>query len=317
MDGVEGLLHHGNWSRIDPSVSGFDSWMIDRTIFDPGIVPPPNTFTILEGSFDKELIINNLKALGYQKVDYYSFSYLSINADYNYDSSGQINPLSREVLSAMNRIAVQENSLVAAPATKIMTDILETMGKKQKSVFDDTSCRALVTSMGDVLSGVILTPERVMSPGLPRNEEDIPKFQFAVPPDWGTLNHYDMAGMGYKNNGKERFWTISLYYKDAQSAQADAEVLVKRLNSYVFNTQFDQNLPGRSVKWQPLTDKYEASKPRVQQYQEGATLTVECQFKTGVQGSSWFIPLQIGPYRDILFLYPSNPFPYIKDGRPT
>jgi hypothetical protein len=179
---------HTRWGQIDPSVTGFDIWMVDRAIFDPGIVPPPNRYTIMEGNFNQDLIINNLTALGYQKVDYYSFNYLSINADYGLDSGGQLNPIAQEVLSAMNRVAVQDNILAAAPSTKIMTDILETMGKKQKAVIDDPACQALTASMGDVLSGVILAPQRVMSPGLPRNEEDIPKFQFEVPPDWGVLH---------------------------------------------------------------------------------------------------------------------------------
>jgi hypothetical protein len=118
--------------------------------------------------------------------------------------------------------------------------------------------------------------------------------------------------MGYKDDGKEKFWVITLYYQHSQSAVSDAELLAKRLNSYMFNTFMPAQGSSQYTKRTPLTDRYEVGRPEVQQYKDGgATLSVECRFKTETRSSSWLLPLLSGyPYRDILFLAP-DPAPYI------
>lgn len=306
MEGVAGLGM--NWREINPLFTGFDIYMIDRTSFDPGIVPPPKTFTIIEGNFDESLIIGKLTALGYQSVSYDSFNYLSINEDY--DFGDRLNPIATQVFSAMNRVAVLENTIIAAPATAVLTDILDTMAKTQISMADDPSCQWLLAGLGDAISGVILAPQIVMTAGLPSNIEDVPLFQFEIPQNWGVLHQYDLAGMGFKDDGKEKFWVIALHYQDSQSAASDAGILANRLNSYIFNTSISED----TTKWIPLTDRYEVGQPEVQQDNSGgATISIECRFKPETRSFTWLFPLQGGlPYRDILFLAP-DPSLYIAE----
>jgi hypothetical protein len=282
-------------------IAGFDYWMIDRDVFVD--TPPPWAFSVSEGSFDGQLINDKLTSLGYQKKDYDSYSYYALNEDF---SPGDLSsPMSQAVLSSMNRIAVvDDNTLITAPATDIMTGILDAISGKQESVIDNPAGRALADSLGEVLSGVIMNPERALNQNPP---QEAPPFNFTIPSDWGTLHQYQMVGMGYSDNGNDRFWTVSLYYEDAQDAQADANILVTRMKSYTLNTQFNQG-SGQTFKPVPFTDKFDVGEPQVQQYPEGATLTIECELKPETPGNDWLIPM--AEFRDFLFLAP-DPSPYV------
>jgi hypothetical protein len=290
-----------NWRNLDLApLTGFDAWMIDRTAFTE--IPPPWSFSINEGDFNEELIKGKLVEQEYKQVKYGSGDYYSINEDYSINLDSQLGKLG--VMANLNRIAVLDNTLVTAVTTEALTGILDAMSDKEPSVLDNTAGQALAASLGQVLSGVIMNPERVLNINPP---QEIPPFDFAIPADWGLLHQYDMAGMGYKYGGKERSWVISLYYTDPAAARADAAELIKRLNTYVFNTQIlnPQLEAGRQGLGErtPLTDRYTVGGPVIQQYPGGATLTVECR------GQAFPSGLLVG-MRDLLFLAP-DPAPYV------
>ena len=269
--GIAGVFTIGNWQRIAPATA-IDVWSADRSVFYATI--PPRSFYVHEGDFNSDLIKSKLTELGYQKVEYGSYSYYRINDDF---SPGNLsNPVSQEVLSAMNRVAVLDDMVIIAPATEIMTGILDGLADKELPLIDNPAVQALAASLGDVLSGVIMNPERTLNSNPP---QQMPPFNLRVPADWGLLHQYDMAGMGYKDDGNDRFWVISLYYKDAQAASADAGELAKRMKSYIFNTNLPGDRPGAPRK--PLTDYVEVGTPRVVPYPGGATLTVESRLLPG------------------------------------
>jgi hypothetical protein len=299
LSGVAWAYIKGNFFQVVPYV-GFDPYMVDRAVFYESV--PPWNFRISEGNFDKDLIASKLIEQGYEKVGYGPYSYYSISGDFGINLQS---PISQQVLAELNRIAVLDDTLVTAPATDIMTAILNTMAGSEASVIDDPTCWALADSVGNVLSAAIVTPERVLNPGV---RSGMPPFDFTIPGDWSLLHKYDMVCLGFKNDGQERYWVISLYYTDEADAQADAQELVTRMKSYVFNTQFEQT-PGRSFKRSPLTDMFEVGEPEIQSYPEGATLTVECRYKPETGGSAWYMPVM--DTRDLLFLA-LDPAPYLK-----
>lgn len=284
---------------------GYDEWMADRQVFPS--VGPPWTFLFNEGDFDEALIESKLSELGYQKTDYGNQVYYLKNDDFQIDLNGRIEKMG--ILSAMNRVAVLDDVTISAPSTAIMTGILDAKADNEKSLMDDTAIQALTDSLGEVLCGVIIRPERVADPA-PGHSIDFPLFDFQVPENWGTLHEFEMVANGYKEDGSDRTWLISLYYKDFESAKSDSDLLVTRMKSYVFGTQFThiQN-PGRTAQLAALTDRFDIGQPMVETYKEGATLTISCKFKTDISSDVWLYSTNLA--RDLLFLAP-DPTPYIK-----
>jgi hypothetical protein len=287
--------------QLSPLI-GFDGISADRIInIDAS---PPLTFSISEGNFDEGLIAGKLTELGYSKTEYSSYSYYGIREDFDMDPT---NPLSALVLASMNRLAVFKDTVIASPATEYVTGIFDAMAGDAPSVMDNAACRALADSLGDVLTAVMTTPERIVitSPQV----GGMPKFEFSIPDDWGLLHQYDMAALGYKAEGEQRFLVISLYYKDEETAAADGAEILKRMAGYTFGTW----TPGYSLGTMPdilFTDRYKVGEPVVRQYPDGVVLTIACQAITeGALG----LPFHTGMgfyLRDLLFLAP-DPSIYI------
>jgi len=287
----------GNYEQLAP-VIGWDRFMIDRAVYND--TPMPWNFSVNEGNFDEELIGRNLTGQGYREVRYGDFTYYHVNEDMEVDIHSQIGGA---VLSQLNRVAVLDDMLVTAPATGIMTGVLEAMSGDVETVIDSPACRAIADSLGDVFTAVLITPERVMNFYVTQTP---PSFDFPTAAGWGTLHRYGMLGIGYRNDGKERYWDTCLYYEDASAAQADAGELVSRLKSYVFYTQF------KPVENVPLTSLYEVGEPIIREYKAGATLTVSCRYLAETTGGNSFTGIVV-PARDFLFLAP-DPMPYIDTG---
>jgi len=286
----------GNYYKLAPLI-GFDSFMINRAVFND--TPPPWGFSVIEGNFDEVLIAGKLTEQGYEQAEYGPYTYYWKNDDMKVDIRSEIGG---QVLAQLNRVAVLDNTLVIAPATGIVTGVLDAMMGDAPSVIDNSACEALAESLGDVLAAVLITPDRVMklTPTQPA-----PPFDFAAAADWGTLHPYDMLGIGYRDDGEERYWDISLYYDDTSAAAADAAELVSRLESYIFYTQIE---PMENV---PLTSKWEVGEPVIREYPAGATLTVSCRYLTGTTGSG-SIFMVVVQARDFLFLAP-DPAPYLAE----
>ena len=267
ISSVTGLKSTSEWIQV----FGFDSMMASRSVFVE--MPPPGVFSIMEGDFDEDLIIGKLQELGYEETKHGSYTYHKIFGDYNLNLDSKV---TRIAMASMNRVAVLDDTIITAPATDIITGILDAMAGDVNAVIDNAACRALADSMGEVLAAGIITPDRVLDrfPG----STNMPPFNFSIPEDWGLLHQYDMVGMGYKDDGEERFWVISLYYSDTEAASADAGELVKRMEGYAFSRSMGEFGGIEQKIARPLTDWVEVSEPAVRQYPSGSTLTVECRY---------------------------------------
>jgi hypothetical protein len=283
-------------SELSPLI-GFDCLLVDRIIRTDS--PPPRSFSVVEGNFDEELITGLLTGLDYTSTAYGEYSYYEKGADFEIDMTS---PLGQVAMASLNRIAVLDNTLIIAPATDIVTPVLDTISGSIQGTIDNQAVRALADSLGDVISAGIITPERVLTPP---GAEQVPPFDFKIPDDWGVLHPYEMVGMGYRSQGEDRYWDISLYYASTDDARADSAELVKRLNSYYFNTQFADRMDPV-----PLTALYVIGDATVTEYSEGATLTVSCRLVPGSFGASY--PMGALGLRDLLFLAP-DPSLYVAE----
>ena len=284
----------GNYYQLAPLI-GWDAFMINHAVFND--TPPPWGFSVLEGDFDENLIGGKLTEQGYTQAEYGPYTYYWKNDDMQISIMSEI---SRQVLAQLNRVAVLDNTLVIAPATGIMTGVLDAMSGDVNTVIDNPACRAVADSLGDVFAAVLIKSERLveLSP-----TQTIPPFDLDAAAGWETLHDYEMVGMAYRDDGTERYWIISLYYDDKDEAKADAAKLVERLESYAFHSHIDH------VENSPLTNAYEVGEALVKNYNDGATLTVDCRYLSE-ENLGRISLLLIVQMRDILFLVP-DPAQYL------
>jgi hypothetical protein len=284
------------------TLTGWNWVNIDRAVFNE--TPPPWGFSVVEGDFDEALIGEKLTEQGYAKSEYGSFTYYHINDDMQINMMSE---LGRMVLAQLNRVAVLDDTLVVAPATDIMAGVLDAMDGNAMTVIENTTCRALADSLGDVLMAVVTIPARIVQIVPPENIVGDVRFDFDIPDDWGTLHEYEMAALGYRAEGEKRFLEIALYYDDAGSAEADGAEIVKRMEGYILNTFVD------NMENMPFTESYLPGKPEVHKYAGGAVLTVACELiSEGRPGALFHMGGSGGGIRDMLFLAP-DPSVYVKD----
>jgi hypothetical protein len=283
--------------ELEPIV-GFDIMAVDRMIF-TGVIPP-RSFFLSEGDFNEELIISKLKGLGYTETAYDTHSYYKSGEDYKIDPASELGKI---VLNSMIDMAVFDNTIMAAPAGKFVTGMFDARDGQVPSVIDNAVCRALADSLGDIITGVITVPERIIQTDL--KMQGMPKFEFTVPEDWGLLHQYEMAALGRQAEGSERYLVIALYYKDEADAKADGELIIKRMESYTLDTWQPR------METTPFTQKYTPGKPLVKQYGDGFILTIACRkIPEGKRVFSTLIGSAGIPIRDLLFLAP-DPSQYV------
>jgi hypothetical protein len=301
-DFVAAMLAFPPWaSRPNvPPLVGFNVMMAGYLL--SGDVVSPHGYFIMAGSFDTELIGQKLIEQGYTKTHYGKYSYYGIRGDFEIDLS---HPLGKIVMGSMNRVAVQDNIIIISPVTADITDIFNAMAGDIPSTIDNAICRTLADSLGDVLSATLTTSERIIFADL-YDQEELPEFDFTLPVDWGVLQGYEMAALGYRVEGDKNFFDIALYYEDEATAFADSQEIVKRMSSYTLYT-WDEHIENVA-----FTECYQPGEPVVTQYGAGAVLKIPCQILP--PSERWGISMVMGavdwPLRDLLFLVP-DPSLYI------
>lgn len=289
----------GNHMQIAPLV-GWDGFMIDRAVYHE--TPPPWRFTVNEGTFNEDLIGEKLLEQGYEETSYGDHTCFQKNDDWQIEMGSEI---SSWMPAKLNRVAITDTVLITAPATEILTGILDAMDGTTLSLADDASCRALSQEMGDVFYAVLIPRERIMqvSP-----DQAPPPFDLEAAAGWAPLHEWETAALGHRDDGTDRFLVISLYYAEKADAEADADTLVSRLNDYEFFTWGSEE---QKAMGGPFTSAFEIGEPEITAYKDGATLTIVCRILDGEKTMSTALPF-FAEARDLLFLVP-DPKPYLED----
>ncbi len=224
-----------------PRKYGFDPWAFDLGVWAAMGNRPMPKFIVSEGGFDAATVRLKLETLGqqeealaYQKVDYKGVTYFTRSEDYLFPRSDP--PL---VYSALNRVVVEEDRMMAAPATFILEDLIDVREGDAPNLLESEAHLSLAREVGDgLIGGGFLTQTWI-------NETAIghARGEYGVDPDvldvylegterWGTLSDYDLALFGYRDVGESRNTIIAIYYPEPDGAGKDAEELKKRWDSF-------------------------------------------------------------------------------------
>ena len=96
-------------------------------------------------NFNEGLIGEKLTAQGYEKDTYDSYTYYRINEDMGADNDSELGEFTQ---SDLNRVSVLDNTLVIAPATDIMTGILDTMSGRGTEAAAATAVMMVMSAPG-------------------------------------------------------------------------------------------------------------------------------------------------------------------------
>lgn len=215
---------------------GIDPFAIDRELT---VGTSPNWYAILQGNFPASSIAQALQKSGYKPV------------------SGSNPPVYSTTSSVIdqnfyNFLVVTNNQIIAAPSS----GLIQTAASPNNPIIRDAAYLALVRTLegastvpntqllsaalfgGTFLSDRLITAE--VESALGKTMPDLPEGQPALQQQ--LLPRYQVAGVGYRRDAKDRYWVIALVYPNADDAkQADA-ILPGKLTNYVSQKQAGRKL---------------------------------------------------------------------------
>ena len=153
-----GNAHHdlSGWRSLVPEKYGYDPWAFGLGVWASiGNCPTPK-FTVTEGGLDAATVRQTLEALGqqeealaYQKADYKGTTYYTRSEDYLF-------PLRTDpplVYASLNRVVVEDDRMLAAPATFIIEDLIDVREGDAPNLLESEAHLSLAREVGEGLIG--------------------------------------------------------------------------------------------------------------------------------------------------------------------
>ena len=150
------------WASLMPEKYGFDPWAFDLGVWAPIGNRPTPRFLVTAGGLDAATVREKLEgfgqqeeALAYEKADYKGTTYYIRSEDYLF-------PLRTDppfVNSALNRVLVENDRILAAPATFIIEDLIDVREGDAPSLLESEAHLSLAREVGEgLIGGVFITP---------------------------------------------------------------------------------------------------------------------------------------------------------------
>ena len=267
----------------------------------------PLQLAYLEGDFRQEEIRERLLDLGYEERFAGESVYYAIRGDYK---GGDLqDPVALRAGGNMNRVFVEDGTLVASPETDRMVKVLEHSAGKTPALADYAGFYSLAKSLGDPLSAALLTRSAAIkldenpNRGYPLGATPT---IFEKPKSWGALRQWEAVGAGYLIADDSAWWGLSLFYSNPDAAGADAEELVRRMTDHktaelIFYQGPSEPRPPQQPN-QPFKEFCDSLSSTVHSDENGSTLTAWCKVGDNPIANEWwstFLRMQ-----DLRFLMP-------------
>ena len=140
---------------------------------------------------------------------------------------------------SLNRVAVVGDWFLAAPATRILEELINLQtGHREGSLWDSEPHRVLVDSVdGRPVGGAFVTPIWVTENWNTVNAGPVERLDkyLAGTDQWGQLSSHSLAFIGYVIRGEADEIVVALFYPDLDAAPADAAELELRWNSFHYD----------------------------------------------------------------------------------
>jgi hypothetical protein len=191
-----------------------------------------STFLAVQGRRSNDTLAANLLALDFQPMDYKGETYYRLSEDYVMDFR---HPL-RTTTLLLNRVALLDDWLIAAPATGIMERLIDASTGESPTLLQSEPHRVLAETVGrGMVGGAFITPNSILETW---NQyygqgpvERLDRYG-SGPVQWGRLSPYTLGFMGYRVQSGSEEVVIAFYYPNLQAAQRDAEELEQRWRTF-------------------------------------------------------------------------------------
>jgi hypothetical protein len=238
--------------------------------FDPYKNP---VFLNINGHYLEDEIDAKLLEFGYEKLDYQGVTYYALFEDYEQNLHYPLR------MGAFNRIALLDDWLLAAPATDLLTALIDIHQGNGDGFMDSDLHRKLAEAVGvGILTEVFKDQTVIKDPGIPGNymQLSLPIFQRYMdgPNKWGTLSDYNLTLAGYRIRDNVEEIAIALYYSDPSLAEKDRAEIEHRWNTY------GVNLPNIYDNY-PATEACAPLSTQVIKGEGYSILVASCPFKRG------------------------------------
>ncbi len=250
-EGVSGAQSDlSGWGTLMPEKYGFDPWAFDLGVWASIGNRPTPRFTVTEGGLDAVTVSERLETLGqqeealaYQKANYKGTTYYTRSEDYLF-------PLRTDapwVNAALNRVVVEDDRILAAPATFIIEDLIDVRAGDAPNLLESDAHLSLAREVGEgLIGGVFVTSAWIAEHaighygghhrvglttccGIDPSALDV---YLQGPQSWKTLSDFDLALFGYRVFGESHKTIIALHYPNPATAEKDAQELKKRWDSF-------------------------------------------------------------------------------------
>ena len=267
-------------SRIGERVVQLNELMgLDFTRYEKGIwswKPGKNseTFAVFQGEIAGSQAREKLVALGYRMTNNGGADYFELAEDYDFDFS---HPLRAHGLD-LNRLALSMDSIIAAPATSIIEDLITARQKGSTTLAGSAPHSLLVRAVGDgMVSGAFFKPRWISEAWKstnPKPPDRLDRYQEADP-NWGTLPDYDLALLGYRISDEEDEIVMALYFPSSTDAASASVELKVRWDSYFFDPFGQMSV----ADYMPVNQMCSALSLEVTQTSDGSIVVGSCTLK--------------------------------------
>lgn len=233
--------------RADETIDaiGIDLFAVERAV-EYGL--PPTMVTILEGDFDNEAIAATFAEHDYTQTDENGLTVLCPEAGCD---TGMVTNLTTQdtanifggQLGRSQPILLSEQWLASSPDDVALNGIVEAQSGASESLLDEPAYRAAaeaLSAQGTVLQAYFINPMDVGTNFMdilltnPRiTPEQIEAIREALETDFVPLPPYSLVALAQVAAEEEDLTVFALVYPDAEIANAAAEIIPDRIETYI------------------------------------------------------------------------------------
>ena len=239
-----------------------------------------STFMVFQGPVAEPGALDRLRDLGFREAGHMGTTYLELDEDFSFDVRHEL----RRTGLTFNRLALLEDTVLAAPATGIIEGLIAARQEASKTLADSLPHLSLVDAAGNgLVTGAFLTPQwltETWNTVNPKPPGRLDRYREG-PEAWGTLPEYGLALTGYRANENEI--VVALFLPAGSGAQLTSQELAARWDSY----GFDASGPFSEEEDVPLNRVCFPFTTRTVQNGEYAVLTGSCPVTGEGDSSLW------------------------------
>ena len=224
-------------SPLDFQTDLYEELAIDLYAFDFGVwVSQPSlrerNFVVLQGTYDKEKIVNKMMGLGYKEAQHSGVKYYWLFEETTVDLAHPLGILAPYA----NRVAFMDGKLLLGSADKVIESLIDVQLGTVPSMRADRNYVRLVRSSPEGVLGGVLLDYRWLRDTWHRSRNQYPE----TPDTWGTLANYTLVLFGYRPTGDSGQTILAVYARQthfggdgpATAVERNAVELENRWNTF-------------------------------------------------------------------------------------